>query len=116
MQAESRKFTLKNPIPPKAEKLPKKLVTHHHERIDDYFWMRLSDDQKNATDKDEQTQKVYDYLNAENTYFDTMTSKTKDFEEALFQEMKGRIKEDDSSVPYYKNGYFYITRYEKGMQ
>ncbi len=116
MQAELIKIILKNSIPPIADKIPKILTTHNHERIDDYFWMRLSDEQKNADDKDEQTQKVYDYLNAENDYFDAMTSKTKDFQEALFQEMKGRIKEDDSSVPYYKNGYFYITRYEKGMQ
>ncbi|MCD9564072.1 S9 family peptidase, partial [Tenacibaculum maritimum] len=85
-------------------------------RIDNYFWMRLSDEQKNAAEKDSQTQKVYDYLNAENAYFDKMTFNTKDFQEELFEEMKGRIKEDDASVPYKSNGYFYITRYEKGSQ
>lgn len=101
---------------PVAEKQPTKLEKHGDVRTDNYFWMRLSDEQKNAKDKDEQTQKVYDYLNAENAYYDEVTGKTKDFQESLFQEMKGRIKEDDESVPYKRNGYFYITRYEKGQQ
>ncbi|TDQ29781.1 S9 family peptidase [Tenacibaculum caenipelagi] len=101
---------------PVAEKQPTKLEKHEDVRIDDYFWMRLTDEQKNAKVKDEQTQKVYDYLNAENAYYDEMTKETKEFQETLFQEMKGRIKEDDESVPYKKNGYFYITRYEKGQQ
>ncbi|CAA0193284.1 S9 family peptidase [Tenacibaculum maritimum] len=101
---------------PIADKEPKKLEKHGDVRIDNYFWMRLSDEQKNAAEKDSQTQKVYDYLNAENAYFDKMTFNTKDFQEELFEEMKGRIKEDDASVPYESNGYFYITRYEKGSQ
>lgn len=101
---------------PVAEKQPTKLEKHGDIRTDDYFWMRLTDAQKNAEVKDEQTQKVYDYLNAENAYYEEMTKETKEFQEALFQEMKGRIKEDDESVPYKKDGYFYITRYEKGQQ
>ncbi len=102
--------------PPVAEKQPKQLEKHGDVRTDNYFWMRLTDEQKNAETKDEQTQKVYDYLNAENKYFDDEMGYTKDFQESLFQEMKGRIKEDDESVPYKRNGYFYITRYEKGQQ
>lgn len=102
--------------PPIAEKQPKELVKHDDTRIDNYFWMRLSDDQKNADSKDEQTQKVYDYLNSENSYYQDVMSHTKEFKEALFEEMKGRIKEDDESVPYKKNGYFYITKYRKGQQ
>ncbi|MBA6155188.1 S9 family peptidase [Tenacibaculum sp. S7007] len=101
---------------PVAEKQPITLEKHGDVRTDNYFWMRLTDKQKNAKEKDEQTQKVYDYLNAENTFYDEMTAETKDFQEQLFQEMKGRIKEDDESVPYKKNGYFYITRFEKGQQ
>lgn len=101
---------------PVAEKQPTKLEKHGDIRTDDYFWMRLTDAQKNAEVKDEQTQKVYDYLNAENAYYEEMTKETKEFQEELFQEMKGRIKEDDESVPYKKDGYFYITRYEKGQQ
>ncbi len=102
--------------PPVAEKQPKELIIHNHTRIDDYFWMRLSDEQKTAKEKDEQTQKVEAYLHAENDYFEKVTENTKDFQESLFQEMKGRIKEDDESVPYFNNKYFYITRYKKGGQ
>lgn len=102
--------------PPVAEKTPKKLEKHGDVRVDDYYWMRLTDEQKNAEKPDEHTQKVLDYLNAENAYYDTITAHTKDLKESLFQEMKARIKEDDESVPYKKNGYFYITRYEKGGQ
>ncbi len=103
-------------IAPIAEKQATTLEKHGDVRTDDYFWMRLSDAQKNAEVKDEQTQKVYDYLNAENSYYEERTKETKEFQEQLFQEMKGRIKEDDESVPYKSDGYFYITRYEKGQQ
>ncbi len=102
--------------PPVAEKQPKKLEKHGDVRTDNYFWMRLTDEQKKADKKDTQTQKVLEYLNAENTYYNKVTAHTKDFQEELFKEMKSRIKEDDESVPYKKNGYFYITRYEKGSQ
>lgn len=103
-------------IPPVAEKQPDTLEKHGDQRIDNYFWMRLSDEQKNAEKKDAQTQKVYDYLEAENTYYEEVMGHAKTFSENLFEEMKGRIKEDDSSVPYKENGYFYSTRYEKGGQ
>ena len=101
---------------PTAKKQPTTLEKHGDVRIDNYFWMRLSDAQKNAPVKDSQTQEVYDYLNAENDYYKKMTAHTEAFQEALFEEMKGRIKEDDESVPYKKDGYYYITRFEKGEQ
>ncbi|WP_165731263.1 S9 family peptidase [Polaribacter sp. 20A6] len=101
---------------PVAEKQPTELEKHGDVRIDNYFWMRLSDEQKNAIDKDTQTEKVVNYLEEENTYYNEVTAYTKPFQEELFEEMKGRIKEDDSSVPYKDNGYFYITRYEIGNQ
>lgn len=101
---------------PVAEKQPKELIIHNDTRIDNYFWMRLSDEQKNAEEKDNQTQKVYDYLNKENDYHDSVMEHTNDFKESLFEEMKGRIKEADESVPYFKNKYFYISRFEKGNQ
>ncbi|WP_238988367.1 S9 family peptidase [Aureibaculum marinum] len=102
--------------PPVADIIPKELKTHGDVRIDNYYWMRLSDEQKNAENPDEHTQKVLDYLNAENDYFDKKLGHTEKFREDLFQEMKARIKEDDESVPYKDNGYFYITRYVKGGQ
>lgn len=89
--------------PPVAETVSKELVMHGHTRIDNYYWMN-----------DREDQRVIDYLNAENEYYQKMTEHTKKFQEELFEEMKSRIQEDDESVPYFKNGYFYITRYEKG--
>ncbi len=91
--------------PPIAERIPKELETHGDVRIDDYYWLN-----------ERENPKVIDYLNAENTYYDAMTSHTKQFQEDLFEEMKSRIKEDDESVPYKKNGYYYITKYETGKQ
>ncbi|MFV0248782.1 MAG: S9 family peptidase [Tenacibaculum sp.] len=101
---------------PIADKQAVELIKHGDIRIDNYFWMRLSDAQKNAKNKDAQSQKVFDYLNAENKYYHKATAHTKDFQQKLFEEMKGRIKEDDESVPYKKNGYYYIVRYEKSKQ
>ncbi|BDB55074.1 oligopeptidase B [Flavobacterium ammoniigenes] len=89
---------------PVAKKLPKKLKKHNEIRIDDYYWLN-----------DRENPEVIDYLNQENSYYDAMTAHTKDFQKQLFEEMKGRIKEDDQSVPYLYNGYYYITRYEKGQ-
>jgi oligopeptidase B len=102
--------------PPIADKIPTELESHGDIRIDNYFWMRLSDAQKNAKEKDKQTERVLEYLNAENDYYNQITEHTKDFKNTLFEEMKSRIKEDDESVPYKKNGYFYITKYQKGGQ
>ena len=101
---------------PLATKEAKKLEKHGDVRVDDYFWMRLSDDQKNAVEKDAHTNKVVRYLEEENAYYSEVTKETKPFQEELFEEMKGRIKEDDSSVPYKDNGYFYITSYKFGNQ
>ncbi|MDB2632932.1 S9 family peptidase [Flavobacteriaceae bacterium] len=101
---------------PSAEKQAKSLTIHNSTRIDNYFWMRLTDEQKTAKNKDNQTQKVEAYLNAENEYFDKVTASTNNFQKELFEEMKVRIKEDDTSVPYFRNNYFYITRFEKGSQ
>jgi oligopeptidase B len=101
---------------PLATKEAKKLEKHGDVRVDNYFWMRLSDDQKNAVEKDAHTKKVVSYLEEENAYYNLVTKDTKTFQEELFEEMKGRIKEDDSSVPYKDNGYFYITSYKVGNQ
>ena len=86
--------------PPKAQKVPKELVIHDDVRVDDYYWLN-----------DKENKDVISYLEAENEYYNAITAHTKDFQEDLFQEMKGRIKEDDSSVPYKLNDYWYSTRY-----
>ena len=89
---------------PKAKVIPKSLKKHKEVRIDNYFWLN-----------DRENPEVIDYLNQENAYYQSMTSHTKDLQESLYEEMKGRIKEDDSSVPYFYNGYYYITRFETGQ-
>lgn len=91
--------------PPIAPKHPTVLKKHGDLRVDDYYWMN---DRNNAA--------VIDYLKAENAYYETMTAPTGKFREALFLEMKSRIKEDDTSVPYKLDGYWYLTRYETGRE
>jgi len=89
---------------PKAKIIPKTLKKHKESRIDNYFWLN-----------DRENPEVIDYLNQENSYYENMTSHTQNLRDSLFEEMKARIKEDDSSVPYFYNGYFYITRFETGQ-
>lgn len=89
--------------PPVAKEIPFTLEKHNDVRIDPYYWLN-----------DRENPEVIDYLNKENAYFENETAHTKDFQVRLFEEMKSRIKEDDQSVPYKFNGYYYITRTEKG--
>lgn len=93
------------PTPPIAKKIPTELEKHGDVRIDNYYWLN-----------ERENQEVIDYLNQENAYNDQITGHTKDFQKSLFEEMKSRIKEDDSSVPYFNNQYWYYTRYETGKQ
>jgi oligopeptidase B len=90
--------------PPIAKIIPKKLKKHKEIRVDNYFWLN-----------DRENPEVIEYLNQENAYYQAKTAHTKDFQAELFEEMKSRIKEDDQSVPYLFNGYYYITRFEKGQ-
>ncbi|ANH60599.1 S9 family peptidase [Dokdonia donghaensis] len=94
---------IKNTIPPVAKKLPVQLEKHNDTRVDDYFWMNERD-----------SPEVLSHLKEENRYYDEMTAHTKAFQAQLFKEMKGRIKEDDASVPYKHNGYWYYRRFETG--
>ena len=92
-------------IEPKAKKIEKILSLHGDDRLDEYYWLNQRGDEE-----------VISYLNEENDYRDEFMKDYKPLEEEIFQEIKSRIKEDDSSVPYYYNGYFYYTRYEKDKQ
>ena len=98
-------MTKNNTNTPKAKKIEKKLEIHGDIRIDNYYWLN-----------DRENPEVIDYLNTENAYYEAKTAHTKQFQEDLFEEMKSRIKEDDESVPYKKNNYYYITRFKKGNQ
>jgi oligopeptidase B len=89
--------------PPVAELIPKELTAHGHTRIDNYYWLNQRDNPE-----------VIAYLEAENAYKDAVMAHTKDFQEKLFDEIVGRIKQTDMSVPYKDQGYYHYTRYEEG--
>jgi len=89
--------------PPIAAIKAKQLVSPYGTRTDNYYWLN-----------ERENPQVLDYLKAENSYFDQQMAPAKDLEDKLYQEMKGRIKEQDESVPVRDNGYYYYTRYETG--
>ena len=93
------------PTPPIAEVKPDTFVEFSQQRIDNYYWM------KNKTDPE-----VIDYLNAENAYTETVMTSTKDLQETIYDEILGRMKEDDESYPTLRNGYYYYSRTETGKQ
>ena len=88
---------------PIAKKISHVHDIHGHQRIDNYHWM---------TERD--APEVIDYLKKENDYYDASTAHTNQLKDDLFNEIKGRIKEDDESVPYLLNGYWYISKMETG--
>jgi len=100
---------------PKAKKVEEQLTIHNDTRTDNYFWMRLSDEQKNAKTPDAQTQDVLNYLEEENAYLKAEMADTDQLQKDLYDEIVGRIKQDDASVPVSKNGYSYYNRFEKGQ-
>ena len=89
--------------PPKAKQIPHIFTEFGNKRTDNYYWLR-----------ERENPEVIAYLEAENAYYQAQTAHTKPLQETLFAEMKSRIKENDSSVPYFYNGYWYQTRYEEG--
>ncbi|MFZ4550080.1 MAG: prolyl oligopeptidase family serine peptidase, partial [Bacteroidales bacterium] len=93
------------PAPPVALIKPSEFTEFGNKRVDNYFWL-----------KDKTNPEVIDYLKAENEYSDTIMNPTKALQDKLFAEMKGRIKEDDETVPQLDNGYYYYTRTETGKQ
>ncbi|MBD3414930.1 MAG: prolyl oligopeptidase family serine peptidase [Candidatus Aminicenantes bacterium] len=95
--------TEESPMPPKAEKIPKELTLHGDTRIDPYYWMNQREDPK-----------VIEHLKAENAYTEAVMEHTKELQDKLYNEIIGRIKKTDMSVPYFENGYYYYSRYEEG--
>ncbi len=105
VSCQTQKEDMAAVTPPVAKKQPKKLEIHGDTRIDNYYWMN-----------DREDPEVIDYLEQENDYYQALTAHTKPLQDSLFSEMRSRIKEDDTSVPYKRNGYWYITRYETGKE
>jgi oligopeptidase B len=91
------------PKAPVAEIIPQQLEKHGHVRTDNYYWL-----------KQRENPEVIAYLEAENAYTKSVMSHTEQFQEELFQEIVARIKEDDESVPYRKQDYYYQHRYVEG--
>lgn len=90
---------------PVAKKVAEEMTIHDDTRVDQYYWM-------NQRDSDD----VINHLNEENAYTKEMFSHLEDYQEELFEEIKGRFKQNDMSVPYDYNGYTYQTRYEEGKE
>jgi oligopeptidase B len=89
--------------PPKAEIIPKALTLHGQTRVDNYYWLNERDNPK-----------VLDYLKAENEYTQAVMKPTEALQDKLYNEIVGRIKQTDLSVPYRSEGYYYYTRFEEG--
>lgn len=88
---------------PKAAIKPKELITNGHKRIDNYYYLN-----------ERENPEVIKYLNAENAYLDQELAPVKGLQDKLFEEMKGRIKQQDESVPYKEGHYYYYTRFITG--
>ena len=95
--------TAAGPKPPKAGIAPKELTLHGHTRVDNYYWLNEREDPK-----------VLEYLKAENAYTEAMMKPIAAFENKLYDEIVGRIKQTDLSVPYRSDGYYYYVRYDEG--
>ena len=91
--------------PPIAPRRPHRHVTHDDVRMDDYYWLR-----------DRENPEVVDYLKAENAWFEASMAHTAEFRDQLFEEIKGRIRQTDMSVPYRDGAYRYHERYEDGRE
>ncbi len=91
--------------PPTARRIPKQLVAHGDVRVDDYFWLR-----------DRDNPEVLEYLEAENQYTAATLAHTDGFQSVLFDEIVGRIKQEDQSVPYKLDDYYYLARFEPGRE
>ncbi len=91
--------------PPVAKIIPHEITVHGDTRIDNYYWL-----------KERENPEVIAYLTAENNYTDAILKPTEKLQNELYDEIVGRIKQDDNSVPYFKNKYWYYSRYEEGKE
>jgi len=94
------------PVPPVAAKKPYQVSSPNGAREDDYYWLR---------DDSRQSPEVLDYLKQENLYRDATMASTAALQQKLYDELVGRLKPDDSSVPVYEHGYWYNTRFVPGL-
>jgi len=95
-----------SPDGPVAARKPHQVLSPYGARDDEYYWLR--DDTRQSPD-------VLDYLNRETAYRDAVMAPTDPLRQTLYDELVGRIKPDDSTVPVYEHGYWYYTRFEPGL-
>src|SRR6201995_598562 len=103
-------------VPPSANKIPKRIEQLGRVRVDDYAWMKDDNWQQVLRDPKTLRADVREHLDAENAYTKAMLASTEALQAEMFAEMKGRIKEDDSSVPAPDGPWDYYIRYELGAQ
>lgn len=104
MKTTEQAHSIKAPV---AKKVPFEIETHGDVRVDHYYWMR---------DMERKDPEILAHLEAENAYTKAMMASTESLQESLFHELKGRIKEDDQSVPYFYDGFYYYSRFETGKE
>jgi oligopeptidase B len=109
-------MNIANVKPPKAEKRPRIENWHGFEKRDDYHWLKADNWQEVMHDPSLLPQDIRTVLDGENAYHETAMADTVSLQDALFAEMKGRIKEDDSSVPAPDGAYSYYSSYITGGQ
>ena len=109
-------MSIPNVQPPRAEKRPRVETWHGHEKRDDYHWLKAENWQEVMHDPALLPQDIRDVLEGENAYHEAVMADTTALQDKLFAEMKGRIKEDDSSVPAPDGAYDYYSSYVKGGQ
>src|SRR5690348_16206310 len=102
------------PVPPRPKKVPKRIEQLGRVRVDDYAWMKDDDWQQVLHDPSKVKAEVREHLVAENAYVNQVLAGTEALQAELFEEMKGRIKEDDASVPVADGAFEYFTRYDLG--
>lgn len=102
--------------PPQAEQRPRVIECHGHQRVDEYAWLRDEHWREAMRDPRRLADSIRDYLEAENAWCDSVMEPTAALRESLFGELKGRIKEDDSSVPEPDGPWLYYSRFRTGGQ
>lgn len=96
------KQTIEAPV---AKQISQQLTIHGDTRTDNYYWLN-----------ERENPEVISYLEAENEYTGEMLRHTEAFQEKLYDEIVGRIKQNDASVPYFQNGFYYYSRFEEGKE
>lgn len=112
--AMSVSFSLLSADPPIAEKRPIEIEQHGIKRTDNYAWMRDENWQEVLRDPGELDADIREYLDAENGFYGEATGDLEALRDQLFEEMRGRIKEDDSTVPATDGEYAYAVRFREG--